>query len=309
MFSENLAELRNLKKQSDEFRQETRDEILSIKEQLKKRDEKWEARSEALETKLANADSATQDKLNMLSIKIKTLEEQEEQRAKKGKRNNIVIKGEEMVLENDNRSEIETKAKEVVGKINAEVEAANVVYMGKDRNNRGIVRVTFKNLGDKLKIMKNKTILKVQDIYIDDDLTKSEREIQATLRKKAWEERGKGNNEVKGVVSRLVPISAIVVSRLVPIYAIVVCRLVPTPTVVVSRLVPTSAIVVSRLVSTYVIVVSRLAPACTLVVSRLVHTSVIFNIMTRYHLLLFLNIMIRNLLLCLLISWYGTYFC
>jgi hypothetical protein len=95
MFSEILAELRNLKKQSDEFRQETRDKILSIKEQLKKRDEKWEAQSEALETKLADA---TQEKLNMISRKIKTLEKQEEQRAKKEKRNNIVIKGKEMVL-------------------------------------------------------------------------------------------------------------------------------------------------------------------------------------------------------------------
>jgi hypothetical protein len=47
MFSEILAELRNLKKQSDEFRQETSDETLSVKKQLKKRDEKWEARSEA----------------------------------------------------------------------------------------------------------------------------------------------------------------------------------------------------------------------------------------------------------------------
>jgi hypothetical protein len=53
------------------------------------------------------------------------------------------------------------------------------------------VRVTFKNLEDKLKIMKNNTILKGQDIYIDDDLTKSEREIRATLSKKAREERGK----------------------------------------------------------------------------------------------------------------------
>jgi hypothetical protein len=127
----------------------------------------------------------------MLSIKIKTLEEQEEQMAKKEKRNNIVIKGKEMILENDNRSEIETKAKEVVGKINAEVGAANVVYIGRDTNNRGIVRDTFKNLEDKLKIMKNKTTLIGQDIYIDDDLTKSEREIQATLRKKAREERKK----------------------------------------------------------------------------------------------------------------------
>jgi hypothetical protein len=39
--------------------------------------------------------------------------------------------------------------------------------------------------------------LKGQDIYIDDDLTKSEREIKKTLRKKGREEREKGNNEVK----------------------------------------------------------------------------------------------------------------
>lgn len=41
--------------------------------------------------------------------------------------------------------------------------------------------------------MKNKHKLKGQECYIDDDMTNKEREIQAVLRKRAREEREKGN--------------------------------------------------------------------------------------------------------------------
>ena len=71
------------------------------------------------------------------------------------------------------------------------------MYIGKDKQNRGITRVTFKNFEDKLKIMRNKSKLRGQDIYIDSDLTKAEREIQGILRQRAREEREKGDTEAK----------------------------------------------------------------------------------------------------------------
>ena len=40
MFTEIMSELKNIKKQNDEFRQETREEIKSIKDELTKRNEK-----------------------------------------------------------------------------------------------------------------------------------------------------------------------------------------------------------------------------------------------------------------------------
>ena len=55
------------------------------------------------------------------------------------------------------------------------------------------IRVELRCLEDKIAIMKNKNKLQGTDIYIDDDLTKQEREIQRTLRMRAREEREKGN--------------------------------------------------------------------------------------------------------------------
>ncbi|KAJ4440865.1 hypothetical protein ANN_10712 [Periplaneta americana] len=64
---------------------------------------------------------------------------------------------------------------------------------GKDKSDRGLVRVEFKTLDDKIAVMRNKNKLKGEDCYIDADLTKQEREIQQALRTRAREERGKGN--------------------------------------------------------------------------------------------------------------------
>lgn len=66
----------------------------------------------------------------------------------------------------------------------------------------GLVRVELNSLEDKIKIMKNKNKLKGQDRYINDDLTRQEREIQNDLRKGAREEKEKGN-EVKGSYQKL----------------------------------------------------------------------------------------------------------
>ena len=57
----------------------------------------------------------------------------------------------------------------------------------------GLIRVELKCLEDKIVIMKNKNKLKGTEIYIDDGLTKQEREIQGTLRMRAKEERETGN--------------------------------------------------------------------------------------------------------------------
>lgn len=197
MFAEILTELRNLKTQSDEFRRETKQEIMSIKEDIKKTDEKWKEVNEAVESRITNIENTTEEKLNLISERIKTLETWEEQMAKRMRKNNIVIKGKEVTMENDNKREVDAKAKEILWKINANVEIENITYLGKDKNNRGIVRVTFKNFTDKLRIVRNKATLKGQEVYIDDDLTKNERAIQAALRSRAREERSKGNNNVK----------------------------------------------------------------------------------------------------------------
>ena len=51
MFTKIMSELKNIKKQNDEFRQETREEIKSIKDELTKRNEKWDEICSSLEMK------------------------------------------------------------------------------------------------------------------------------------------------------------------------------------------------------------------------------------------------------------------
>ena len=48
------------------------------------------------------------------------------------------------------------------------------------------------SVAEKIEVMKNKGKLKGKWIYIDDDLTKEERETQSEIRKQAREERDKG---------------------------------------------------------------------------------------------------------------------
>ena len=56
------------------------------------------------------------------------------------------------------------------------------------------MRVSFQNFDEKLEVMKKKAKFKSQECYLDSDMTKQEREIQAAIRQRAREERGKGNS-------------------------------------------------------------------------------------------------------------------
>ena len=60
MFTEIMSELKNIKKQNDEFIQETREEIKSIKDELTKRNEKWDEICSSLEMKITNAENKIQ---------------------------------------------------------------------------------------------------------------------------------------------------------------------------------------------------------------------------------------------------------
>ena len=56
-----------------------------------------------------------------------------------------------------------------------------------------LLRVVINRFQDKISIMQNKWKLMDQDCYINDDMTKQEREIQAAIRKRAREGKGQLN--------------------------------------------------------------------------------------------------------------------
>ena len=54
-----------------------------------------------------------------------------------------------------------------------------------DNTGKGMIRVVLNRFKDKISIMQNKRNLMGQDCYIDEDMTKQDREIQAAIRKRA----------------------------------------------------------------------------------------------------------------------------
>lgn len=109
------------------------------------------------------------------------------------RRKNMIIKGIEIQGKNI-KEEIEEWIKEKLGTVQTIKKAEKLVL---DTNKRGKriegVLIRMQDLEKKREIMINRKNLKGTNIFIDDDLTKKEREIQKKIRERAEEERKKGN--------------------------------------------------------------------------------------------------------------------
>lgn len=196
MLSNILTELKELRKQSDEFRNEAKKDIEALTEEIRNIDKKLEDKCATLDNRIKIVNNQTNEKSKQLEEKIKTLEDMEERRQRSEKKNNIIIKSKE--FDKVMGSSMDTKVKEILNKIDYKEKYIRASYVGKDRSEKGLVRVEFNRFEDKIFIMRNKNKLKGQDCFIDSDLTKMEREIQANLRQRAREERVKGNTAQVG---------------------------------------------------------------------------------------------------------------
>lgn len=197
MFQDILKELKELKSTNENVRRETREELKLLREDMEKRDKHRENEHTSLEGRVNNIENKTQEKISALEDQIKLLTDQEEYRMRKDRKNNIVVKDKDLKAGGENRNETTAKTVEILQKVDASTEITEVTYIGMDKDQRGIVRVTCRSFEDKMKILKNKASLRGQDTYIDSDLTKKERDIQSRLRQLAKVEREKGNNEVR----------------------------------------------------------------------------------------------------------------
>ncbi|KAK4880425.1 hypothetical protein RN001_008571 [Aquatica leii] len=133
-------------------------------------------------------------KLNLLEIKlqkqdaiIEKLENQLETQEKNKKIHNIIIKG--LQLPNNNlETNIETFLNQ---ELNTEVNVTEAFKVGKKSDSMVIV-AKLKSRTQKQLILTNKNKLKGKSVYIENDLTKAELEIQSILRQHANEELKKG---------------------------------------------------------------------------------------------------------------------
>ena len=109
--------------------------------------------------------------------RIRRIEEEKDRAEREKRRKNIVIKGVDW-KEGNNEGTVKEFIREKM-KIGAEIERTHMIRVG---NKNTIIVATMKSMEEKIRIMKEKRKLE-KGIYIDDDLTREEREIQQRIRR------------------------------------------------------------------------------------------------------------------------------
>lgn len=175
---ERLTELKQDIKEVKESNEE-------IKLDLRKRSEEWQREKQEMQTQI-----------DSFKAELGQIKEKEAARDKRERKKNIVVTG-HYGREDDLPKQFEIFCEEKLG-IQAKVKTARVI--AKNKNDEPLVLIRMQNVEDKVKIMKVKGKLREKNIkvYIDDDMSKEERELQKRIRKWVQEERGKGRQVQAG---------------------------------------------------------------------------------------------------------------
>ncbi|XP_043586624.1 histone-lysine N-methyltransferase, H3 lysine-79 specific-like [Bombus pyrosoma] len=174
-------------KQLEELARAMKEEIKrEIKEERERREKEMDEERERRERE-REKEQWERGKKELVD-RIRRLEEEREREEREKRRNNIVIKGVEW-KEGDKEEAVKEFIRDKMG-IETEVEKAHAIRVG-DR--KTIMVASMKSREEKIKIMKGKSKL-AKGVYIDEDLTKKEREIQQQIRREARVRREKGGN-------------------------------------------------------------------------------------------------------------------
>jgi hypothetical protein len=165
-------EIKTLRKELAAMREENgelRKELVTVREEMRRREEKGQ---------VEKAD---------WTKRMKMIEEKMEQREKKERKNNVIITGIGAKSGNIERGMEEWLEREIGVKVNVK----EAFKINKDK----MMLAKIESWEQKKNILLNKSKLKEKEderMYIDDDLTKEERETQKKLRELAREERNRG---------------------------------------------------------------------------------------------------------------------
>lgn len=140
-------------------------ELKMLREEMNKKEEEWKKEREGLHNKIGQ------------------MEERMEMLERRERGNNIIIKNTEMEGEDLTKEVTQFIKREM----NMDVEVTEAYELRK-----GIVLAKLKKRTEKRNIMIKKNVLKETQIYVEDDLTYKERQIQKKLREVARKERGNG---------------------------------------------------------------------------------------------------------------------
>lgn len=170
MLKELLKEVQAIRKENHEFKQDMAD--------LKKENRELKLEVVNLQTRV--------QKLEKVEQRIERIE-------KESKLNKVVIKG--MPMKDNEHGMLKEKVEEFI-KSNLQVEVKTKTAF---KINRSMCVVEFESWGDKNEVMQNKRKLKGMSsgrVFIDNDMTEQEREIQGKIRQVAAGERRQGRTVI-----------------------------------------------------------------------------------------------------------------
>ena len=136
------------------------EKITEVQNEIKGLDLKLSERCNNLEEKITNWENTTKGTVRLLENQLRTLENAEESRKRRERWKNIIIKSKD--FDDDTRSEMDEKIRGLLRKIECKEEYTRATYLGKDKSDRGLVRLEARFMEDKITIM-NRSKLKGED--------------------------------------------------------------------------------------------------------------------------------------------------
>lgn len=182
--------IRSIKRDTEEIKEankELRREMKDLRNEWQEKKIQWDSEKAEIEEKI-NKLVERKDYAKVLEEKLIWLEGKEEMREKRDRRNNIIIKGDEIP---QGRTPKDTVEEIIRDKVQAEAVIVDAFWIRK-RSGGSLLVGKVQNWEQKREIMLKKRNLKDIKLYIENDLTVKEREVQRDIAEVARAERAEG---------------------------------------------------------------------------------------------------------------------
>jgi hypothetical protein len=154
--------------------------------------DEWDNDKNKLKNRTSEVDGAIEQKISNIEGRLYNLEEEKTWKQRQERKNSIIIKYVEQNQVNV-RGDVLQEVNKIFESMEAEAEYEQVRDIGRDWQRRNMILVKMKNFDEKLRITRNKRKLAGKGCYIENDMTKEERQTQAAIHRMAREERAKGH--------------------------------------------------------------------------------------------------------------------
>ncbi|XP_024874051.1 trichohyalin-like [Temnothorax curvispinosus] len=149
-----------IKKDTEEIKKENkaiRSEIQDLREEWKKKQEEWEKEKRTMENRLKEME-IKEEQMKKKMTRMIQLEEREEARERRERKNNIIVKGEDLPREGSPKEEIEQIMRR---ELQVEVEVEDAYWIRKEQRGRMLI-AKLKNWQQKKDVLAKKSKLKAK---------------------------------------------------------------------------------------------------------------------------------------------------